>query len=271
MMIDLSDKIALVTGGARGIGRGISLVLGEQGANVAVADINTQGASDVASDVSTRGVRSAAFEVDVTDRGSVDHMVAQVIDGFGRIDILVNDAGIIGASQWWEREEPSEDDWSQVFAVNVRGVVMVSEAVSRHMRERRYGKIINIASIAARQGSPDIPHYSTTKAAVMSWTQSHALQMAPYSVNVNAICPGLLWTPMWEAIARMRARRRAGDVAVEGLSGRELFERAVEKTVPMGREQTPDDIGRLAAFLASDDAGNITGQAINVDGGLRMN
>ena len=270
-MIDLSDKIALVTGGASGIGRGICLVLGEQGANVAVADINIRGASDVASEVSTGGPRSAAFEVDVTDRGLVDHMVADVIEGFGRIDILVNDAGIIGASQWWERDEPSEDDWSQVFAVNVRGVVMVSEAVARHMKERRYGKIINIASIAARQGGPDIPHYSTSKAAVMSWTQSHALQMAPYSVNVNAICPGVLWTPMFEAIVRMRARRGAGDAAMEGLSGRELFERTVEDTVPMGREQTPEDIGRLAAFLASDDAGNITGQAINVDGGRRMN
>ena len=270
-MIDLSDKIALVTGGASGIGRGICLVLGEQGANVAVADINVQGGSDVAADLSATGPRSAAFEVDVTDRGSVEHMVAQVVEEFGRIDILVNDAGIVGASQWWERDEPSDDDWSQVFAVNLRGVVMVSEAVARQMKERRYGKIINIASIAARQGSPDIPHYSTSKAAVMSWTQSHALQMAPYSVNVNAICPGLLWTPMFEAIVRRRARSGSGDAAVQGLSGRELFERTVEETIPMGREQTPEDIGRLAAFLASDDAGNITGQAINVDGGRRMN
>lgn len=270
-MIDLSDKIALVTGGARGIGRGICNVLGDQGANVAVADINIQGASDVASDISTRGPRSAAFAVDVTDSGSVGDLVDRVIEEFGRVDILVNDAGIIGAGQWWERDEPSEDDWSQVFAVNVRGVVMVSEAVSRHMKERRYGKIINIASIAARQGSSDIPHYSTSKAAVMSWTQSHALQMAPYSVNVNAICPGVLWTPMFEALVRRRARRGAVEVDVEGLSGRELFERTVEDTVPLGREQTPKDIGRLAAFLASDDAENITGQAINVDGGIRMN
>ena len=112
MMIDLSDKIALVTGGASGIGRGICLVLGEQGANVAVADINVQGGSDVAADLSATGPRSAAFEVDVTDRGSVEHMVAQVVEEFGRIDILVNDAGIVGASQWWERDEPSDDDWS---------------------------------------------------------------------------------------------------------------------------------------------------------------
>ena len=270
-MIDLTDKIALVTGGASGIGRGICLVMGEQGANVTVADLNEQGASDVASGISTGGPRSAGFEVDVTDRRSVDRMVSEVIEEFGTIDILVNNAGIIGVGQWWERQRPSDEDWSHVFAVNVRGVVMVSEAVSRHMMERRYGKIINIASIAARQGSPDIPHYSTSKAAVMSWTQSHALQMAPYSVNVNAICPGLLWTPMWEAIARRRAGTASGDLADEGLSGRQLFERTVEETIPLGREQTPEDIGRMAAFLASDDAENITGQAFNVDGGRRMN
>ena len=243
----------------------------KRGASGAVADINVQGASEVASDLAAKGPRSVAFAVDVTDRASVDQMVARVVEEFGRIDILVNDAGIIGASQWWELEVPNEDDWSQVYAVNVRGLVMVSEAVSPHMRERRYGKIINIASIAARQGSPDIPHYSTSKAAVMSWTQSHALQMAPYSVNVNAICPGLLWTPMFEALVKRRAGSPSGDVAAQGLAGRELFERIVEETIPMAREQTPEDIGRLAAFLASDDARNITGQAINVDGGRRMN
>jgi meso-butanediol dehydrogenase/(S,S)-butanediol dehydrogenase/diacetyl reductase len=267
MMIDLSDKIALVTGGASGIGRGICLVLGEQGANVAVADINIQGASDVASDLSARGPRSAAFEVDVTDRGSVDHMVARVVEEFGRIDILVNNAGIVGAVGYSERDEPSDEDWSQVFAVNVRGVVMVSEAVSPHMKERRYGKVVNIASIAARQGVTVHPQYSTSKAAVVNWTQAHALQMARYSVNVNAICPGLLWTPMSEAAVRMRARRAAS----EGLSGRELFESTVKSAIPLGREQTPEDVGKMAAFLASDDAGNITGQAINVDGGRHMN
>ena len=265
-MIDLSDKIALVTGGASGIGRGICLVLGEQGANVAVADINIQGASDVASDLSARGPRSAAFEVDVTDRGSVDHMVARVIEGFGRIDILVNNAGIVGAGGYSERDAPSDEDWSQVFAVNVRGVVMVSEAVSTHMKERRYGKVINIASIAARQGVTVHPQYSTSKAAVVNWTQAHALQMASYSVNVNAICPGLLWTPMSQAAVRMRARRVAA-----GQSARELFESTVKSAIPLGREQTPEDVGKMAAFLVSDDAGNITGQAINVDGGRHMN
>ena len=138
------------------------------------------------------------------------------------------------------------------------------------MKERRYGKIINIASIAARQGGTDQPHYNASKAAVVSWTQSNALQLAPYDVNVNAVCPGLLWTPMWEGLARKRAAFDF-DSSIRGATGREYFERTVESWIPMKKEQTPEDVGKLAAFLASDDAHNITGQAINVDGGRRMN
>ena len=271
MMIALSDKVAVVTGGASGIGRGICLVLAEQGADVAVTDMNLAGSQSVADDVAATGRQSVAIQVDVTDRASIQDMVSQVLQRFGTIDILVNDAGIVGVGEWWERERPSDDDWSQVFAVNVRGVVMVSEAVSEHMIERQSGKIVNIASIAARQGSPDLPHYSTSKAAVASWTQSNAAQLARHNINVNAICPGLLWTPMWQAIARKRSRYGATDSDIEGLSGRELFDQVIEETIPMGREQTPDDVGRLAAFLVSEDARNITGQAINVDGGRRMN
>lgn len=271
MMIDLSGRTALVTGGASGIGKGICLVLAEQGAELVVSDLNAVGAQSVASEVRDTGAAAIAVRADVTDRESVTSMYQRSIDEFGKIDILVNDAGIIGAGQWWERETPSDEDWAQVFAVNVRGMVITSEVVAEHMKDRRYGKIVNIASIAARQGSPDIPHYSTSKAAVVSWTQSNAFQLAPYNINVNAICPGLLWTPMWQAISRRRAAFGSPDLVSQELSGRELFEKTVEETIPMKKEQTPEDIGKMAAFLASDDAHNITGQAINVDGGRRMN
>ena len=270
MMIDLRDEVTVVTGGASGIGRGICLVLAEQGANVVVADMNLQGAELVAADVAGKGRQAMAIGVDVTEKASVGSMVAQVLDGLGKIDILVNDAGVIGAPNWWERDTPSDEDWDRTYAVNLRGVVIVSEAVAPHMKERRYGKIINIASIGARQGGADIPHYNASKAAVVSWTQSNALQLAPYDINVNAICPGLLWTPMWERIVEKRARFNV-DPGIRGLKGREYFERVVESWVPMKKEQTPEDIGKLAAFLASDDAHNITGQAINVDGGTYMN
>ncbi len=266
MMIDLSGRVALVTGGARGIGRGICLALAGQGADVAVADLNMDGAARVSSEIEGMGRRAEAVSMDVTSRPSIEAAVSQTLDRLGRIDILVNNAGIVGSGEWWERSKPSDEDWSLTHMVNVRGVVMVSEAVQEHMLARGSGRIVNIASIAARQGSADIPHYSTTKAAVVSWTQSNAHQLARHGITVNAICPGLLWTDMWQAIARMRSAAGGEDI-----SGRELFERAVANTTPMKREQTPEDIGKLAAFLASDDARNITGQAINVDGGIRMN
>jgi NAD(P)-dependent dehydrogenase (short-subunit alcohol dehydrogenase family) len=197
-------------------------------------------------------------------------MVAQVLAEFGKIDILVNDAGVVGAPNWWEREFPNDEDWDLTLAVNLRGVVNVSEAVMGHMKERRYGKIVNIASIAARYGNADIPHYNASKAAVVSWTQSNALQLAGFGINVNAICPGLLWTPMFERLVEKRSTFNT-DPEFEGLKGRAFFEEVVDSTIPMKREQTPEDIGKMAAFLASDDARNITGQAINVDGGRRMN
>lgn len=266
MMIDLSGKVALVTGGARGIGRGICLTLAEQGADVAVADLLSDSAASVAEEVERMGRRSQAIGMDVTSRPSIQAAVSQVLDDMGRIDILVNNAGVVGAGSWWDRDKPSDEDWHFTHMVNVRGVVMVTEAVQDQMIKRGSGRVVNIASIAARQGSPDIPHYSTTKAAVVSWTQSNAHQLAPYGITVNAICPGLLWTDMWQAISRRRSATTGEDT-----SGRALFERAVENMTPMKREQTPEDIGKLAAFLASDDARNITGQAINVDGGIRMN
>ena len=266
MMIDLSGKVALVTGGARGIGRGICLTLAEQGADIAVADLNLEGASAVADEIEGIGRKALALNMDVTSRASISDAVSRALDEMSRIDILVNNAGVIGAAEWWKRDTPSDEDWHLTHMVNVRGVVMATEAVQSHMIERGSGRVVNIASIAARRGTPDIPHYSTTKAAVVSWTQSSAQQLAPHGITVNAICPGLLWTDMWQAIA---ARRAA--VTGEDVSGRALFERSVESMTPLKREQTPEDIGKLAAFLASDDARNITAQAINVDGGIRMN
>ena len=270
MMIDLADKVAVVTGGASGIGRGICLVLAEQGANVVVADMNLQGAESVAADVAGKGRQAIAIGVDVTEKASVGTMVAQVMDRFGKIDILVNDAGVIGAPNWWERDTPRDEDWDRAYAVNLRGVVIVSEAVAPHMKKRRYGKIINIASVGARRGDIYHPYYNASKAAVVSWTQSNTLQLAPYDINVNAICPGWVWTPMGEGVAEQLSRFNL-DPGIRGLKGREYFEKAVESWPPMKKELTPEDIGKLAAFLASDDAHNITGQAINVDGGRYMN
>ncbi len=265
--MDVSGKSALVTGGGRGIGRGIALVLARNGADVAVADLNADAAGAVAAQVGALGRRSLGVAVDVTDRDSVEAMVSRVIDSFGRIDILVNNAGIIAAPGWEGRKRSNDDDWDQIYEVNVKGIVHVTEAVAPHMIERQYGKIVNIASGAGRVGSPGNPPYNVSKAGVISYTQASALELAPHNINVNSICPGLLWTPMWERIA---TRGSASPENVEGLDPRQWFLHGVAERIPLGREQTPEDIGNLAAFLASDYAKNITGQAINVNGGSRM-
>lgn len=266
-MIDLTGKSAIVTGGGSGIGKGIGRILALSGADIVMADKNHDAVEAVVSTELEGTGEFLAATVDVTDAKSIDELMSMV----GPVDILVNNAGIVGALDWWKRENPNDDDWKQVFDVNVMGMVKMSDAVSHSMKKNRYGKIVNIASVAARQGSPDIPHYSSSKAAVVSWTQSNAHQLASYSINVNAICPGLLWTPMWESIARKRDRFGSGLLKFGDMTGREIFENTVESWIPLKREQTPQDIGYLAAFLASDISRNITGQAINVDGGRWMN
>jgi meso-butanediol dehydrogenase/(S,S)-butanediol dehydrogenase/diacetyl reductase len=267
-MVDLTERIAIVTGGASGIGHGIARVLSGQGAAVVVADRNLEGARAAASAL---GRDSLAVEVDVTKRASVEALVSAALDRFGKIDILVNNAGVPGAPGWADRDRPDDADWDTAYFVNLRGVVLASEAVEPSMKERRYGKIVNISSISARIGSAVIPHYSAAKAGVINWTQAHALALAPYGVNVNAICPGLVFTPMFEQMFQGRKRFGTPPPGSQSLSCRQQFEQLVEREIPMKREQTPEDIGHLAAFLASDDSRSITGQAINVDGGRRMN
>ena len=266
--MDVSGKVAIVTGGGRGIGRAIALELARNGADVAPTDVNVADAESVAASVAEMGRASLGTALDVTDQGSVERMVRLVIDRLGRIDILVNNAGTIGAAGWEERTEPDDADWDIIYAVNVRGMARVTDAVVGHMKERRYGKIVNIASIAGRTGTLTSTPYGVSKAGVINLTQTSALELAPFNINVNAICPGLLWTPMWQ---RISYRWSIDPEKAKGLSQREIFDRAIKERVPLGREQTPEDMGHLATFLASDYAKNITGQAINVSGGSHMN
>jgi NAD(P)-dependent dehydrogenase (short-subunit alcohol dehydrogenase family) len=269
MLGDLTDKVALVTGGARGLGRGIVLVMAECGADMAVADLHLAGAQQVAGEASGHGHRAQAFQVDVTDTASVRKMVQDVLAAFGRIDILVNCAGVIGAPGYEEAPISREEDWDITYQVNVKGTVIVSDAVAEHMKQRRYGKIINIASHAGRHGTAGAGGaYGASKAAVIHLAQSYALDLAPYDINVNSICPGTIWTPMWDRIAR---RRIHNDPSKAHLTPRQIFDQVIKEICPLGREQTPEDMGKMAAFLASDDAKNITGQAINVNGGSRLN
>ena len=269
----LETRVALVTGAAQGIGRGIALVLASRGAVVAVSDVNRDGARAVAREVEAAGGRAFPTGGDVTDAGSMLAVASEMVEREGRIDICVANAGVVGSEGYEDRKAHTLDDWDLTFEVNVKGLVNTIDAVVPQMKARRSGKIVTIASHAGRtpRGSSQdhtasVP-YSVSKAAAIQLTHWLAVHLAPYDINVNAVCPGTLWTPMWERIARSR---RLDDTALQDLSPREVFDWFIESRVPLGRPQTPEDIGNAVAFLVSDDASEITGQALNVNGGAVM-
>jgi NAD(P)-dependent dehydrogenase (short-subunit alcohol dehydrogenase family) len=271
--MDITGKKAIVTGGGRGIGRAISLELARNGADVAIGDLNLQDAVKVAEEIETTNQISIGCLLDVTNDDSVDTMVTNVVEMLGRIDILVNNAGVIAAPGWEDRKETTKDDWDLIYEVNVKGMVRVTESVTKIMKKQQYGKVVNISSIAGRIGNLTHKPYGASKASVINLTQSMALELAPFDINVNAIYPGLLWTPMWRRIAEHKYAINEVDSTEisDTLSPREIFDRSVKERIPLGREQTPEDIGYLSTFLASDFARNITGQTINVSGGSHMN
>ncbi len=275
MKDQLAGKVAIVTGAGRGIGRGIALVLASRGATVSVSDIDEQAAASVASEISDLGASSSSARVDVTDTGSIAAWVSQAIAEHGAIDICVPNAGVIGAAGFTERKDYSADDWSLTWGINVQGMVNTADAIAPHMKERRSGKIVNIASHGGRaprgvaepgRGTVQIP-YGVSKAAAIQYTHHLAIELGQFNINVNAVCPGRLWTPMWESIAKNHA---ALSTDAKGLTPREIFDLNIKASMPLGREQTPEDIGKAVAFLASDDASEITGQALNVNGGAIM-
>jgi NAD(P)-dependent dehydrogenase (short-subunit alcohol dehydrogenase family) len=269
----LAGKIAFVTGAGRGIGRGIALVLAERGAAVCVSDISSGDCESVAGEIRQTGGKALAAPADVTDPTSVANAAKTTIKRLGRVDIAVCNAGVIGARGFETRDRYNEDDWDATYNVNVRGLVHTADAVAPHMKERRYGKIINIASQGGRAPrgvrlvANTITPYLVSKAAAIQWTHALAIELGPYNINVNCVCPGLLWTPMFEKIAQQNI---AADPSLKGKTPKEVFDMGVKARVPLGRPQTPLDVGRAVAFLVSDDASEITGQALNVNGGAVM-
>tara|TARA_B100001146_G_scaffold48533_1_gene41910 strand:- start:432 stop:1247 length:816 start_codon:yes stop_codon:yes gene_type:complete len=267
-IMDFKNRTAIVTGGARGIGRGIALALAGRGANVIIADLDEESAQCVVNEIKSAGSRSYFCETDVTQQWSTDQMVEATLEEYGNLDVLVNNAGVGGAPGFTNRKIPNVEDWQQTFDVNVFGIVNCSQSVEKYMIDQSYGKIVNISSIAGRTGRPGFAAYAASKAAAINVSQAWAFKLAPYGINVNTVCPGLIWTPLWESIAEWRKSTEEQNAE---LSPRQIFQRAVSESVPLGREQTPEDVGNLVAFLASDRARSITGQAVNVDGGVRMN
>lgn len=258
--MQLNGKTALVTGGGRGIGQGIALALAEAGADVAVADLDIAIARETAARVEALGRRSVPFQVDVSDSGSVNQLIGDVVGAFGQLDIAVNNAGVISIKSVGEL---SVEDWDRVMAVNAKGIFLCTQAELGVMRPRQFGRIINVASIAGKIGFPDLSHYSASKFAVIGFTNAVAKEVATEGVTVNALCPGIVGTGMWRGEDGLSGRWRQ-----VGESEAESWERHQKTLLPQGVAQTPEDMGQLAAYLAN--AEHVTGQAIAVDGGFSL-
>jgi NAD(P)-dependent dehydrogenase (short-subunit alcohol dehydrogenase family) len=243
MFLDLAGHTAIVTGAATGIGEAIARRLVRAGATVAIADLDAGGAAEVA-----RSIGSAAFPVtvDITQTASVEAGVAAVLARTGRIDILVNNAGIAGkAAPLWEQ---TDDDYNAIVAVNLMGVFHCSRAVISHMRGRKYGRIVNIASIAGKEGNPNMSGYSATKAAVIGFTKSVAKEVATEGICINAVAP---------AVIRTRILDQLTPTQVDYMTER----------IPMRRTGSPEEIAAVVHFLASPDCSFVTGQCYDASGG----
>ena len=262
----LAGKVAIVTGGAMGIGRGIVLCMAKEGADVAIADVQVEPAAKVADEVKALGRKALIVKTDVTKEADFPALYDKVRRELGRIDILVNNAGV-ASKPGLPFTNNTAEDWDLVWAVNVKSIFFACKAIAPYFIERKAGKIINIASIAGTMSSPSMPPYSVSKMGVVTFTKVVAKDMAVHGINVNAICPGILWTSFWHETAERMAK---GGGQFAGMTPRQVFESRVNAIVPMKREQTPDDIGWAAVFLASEEARNITGQAMHVDGGVVM-
>ena len=252
MDLDLKGKSVIVTGGGRGIGAAIATGLADEGANVAIADIDEATAEKIAAEIAGKGVKSIAVATDVTDPESVAAMVERVESEFGPVDVLVNNAAKLPVFLTFIEEKNSgqtDDFWTKVVDVCYHGVVNCTAAVIEGMTERGYGKIVNMASDAGKVGEPRQAVYAGAKGAIIAFTKSIAKETGRYGINVNAVCPSMTKT---EAVSAMLS---------------EEFEKRVVKAYPMRRLGEPEDIANLVLFLASDRASWITGQAVSVNGG----
>jgi NAD(P)-dependent dehydrogenase (short-subunit alcohol dehydrogenase family) len=256
--MQLSDRVALVTGAGQGIGKASALALADAGAAVAVVDINGETVRETAAAIEARGRRALALQADLGSVEAINRMVDEVIADFGRIDILVNNAGVTRRAYIMDL---TEADWDRIHRVNAKGVFFCLQRVAREMMARGGGRIINIASVAGKgYAGTSNAAYAASKGAVISLTKTAAQQLGPHNINVNAVCPGIVRTAMFQDLARTTAEK-------EGVGIDEVEARAV-KDVPLRRANEPEDIAAMVVFLASPQARNISGQALNVDGGL---
>ena len=270
--MDVRGKIAIVTGGGNGIGRGISTALASNGASVVVCERSVSAAQETVADIEGMGGRAIALSVDITNSESVKMLIHAVMEEHHGIDILVNNAGIIAAPGWQERTHDTESDSLEIIETNMHGTERMVNAVVPHMKGQEKGGIVNISSIAglkANRGHVPVA-YSASKAAIAHMTKVWALMYAPHNITVNAVCPGLVWTPMWERIGSHHIYCEEPSNADVSKEPRDIFNRHVTERIPLGKSQTPEEIGNIVSFLVSDLASCITGVVLPADGGAHL-
>jgi NAD(P)-dependent dehydrogenase (short-subunit alcohol dehydrogenase family) len=259
MDLGLKSQVAIVTGGAKGIGAAIVEGFVKERSHVVVADYSIDDAQKLAEKLGKDGVKVLAIRTDVTKKSDVDNLASVTLQEFGKIDILVNNAGIISDIKFIDLEEK---EWNRVNDINAKGVYLVTQAVVPQMMAAKRGKIINLSSLAGKKGAPRVAHYCASKFAVIGITQSLAYELAEYNINVNAVCPGILRTALWEGLLDTRSKS-------QNVPREQIWDRFIEQ-VPLKRPQTPEDIANIILFLSSEVSKNITGEAISVNGGIRM-
>lgn len=249
-MIELKDKVAIITGARRGMGKAHAIKLAKAGAKVVVSDISQEECQKVVEEIKKEGGEALALKCDVAKKKEVEEMVKKTIEKWGKVDILVNNAGIC---QFKPFLELTEDEWDRTLDINLKGYFLCAQTVAKEMLKQKYGKIVNIASVACGQigiGFPTLAHYSASKGGIIALTETLAVELASYNITVNAIAPGMIETPMIAPIKESPEQ-----------------EKEALKRIPLGRSGKPEEVSNLVLFLASDESSYITGSTIIIDGG----